>query len=196
MPSWFQHGVTYTLMWQWYAGTEINDSGDLSQPNFTDAEAAYFGHCIEVRIKSAEECAGVTTAAPETTVPDTTGTPETTAAPETTDAPETTQVPSTSQVTTESDDLVPLHGQCGGQNYSGSTTCVNHATCVVQGPYYSQCEPDDISPGDNVVALYGQCGGMNYNGPTTCTQGGVCISQGDHYSQCVLPRRLTSSVHI
>jgi cellulase len=30
-------------------------------------------------------------------------------------------------------------GQCGGQNYSGSTTCVSGSSCKVQNPYYSQC---------------------------------------------------------
>jgi len=30
-------------------------------------------------------------------------------------------------------------GQCGGNNYTGSTTCVAGSTCQVQNPWYSQC---------------------------------------------------------
>ncbi|KAH8601452.1 putative endo-beta-1,4-glucanase D [Bisporella sp. PMI_857] len=30
-------------------------------------------------------------------------------------------------------------GQCGGINFTGSTTCVSGSTCQVQNPYYSQC---------------------------------------------------------
>ncbi|KAG8985957.1 hypothetical protein FRB90_004346, partial [Tulasnella sp. 427] len=36
---------------------------------------------------------------------------------------------------------VPLYGQCGGQNYSGETTCAAGASCVYSNPYYSQCLP-------------------------------------------------------
>ena len=32
-------------------------------------------------------------------------------------------------------------GQCGGINYSGSTTCVSGYVCTYENPYYSQCVP-------------------------------------------------------
>ncbi|PPQ98813.1 hypothetical protein CVT24_003367 [Panaeolus cyanescens] len=35
----------------------------------------------------------------------------------------------------------PLYGQCGGQGWTGDTTCVSGATCVYSNPYYSQCLP-------------------------------------------------------
>ncbi|KAG8961663.1 hypothetical protein FRC05_005837 [Tulasnella sp. 425] len=35
----------------------------------------------------------------------------------------------------------PLYGQCGGQNWTGDTTCVAGSTCVYSNPYYSQCLP-------------------------------------------------------
>ena len=35
--------------------------------------------------------------------------------------------------------LVLLYGQCGGQGYTGATTCVSGSTCYVQSIYYSQC---------------------------------------------------------
>ncbi|KAF7588446.1 hypothetical protein BBP40_005710 [Aspergillus hancockii] len=34
---------------------------------------------------------------------------------------------------------VPQYQQCGGINYTGSTTCVSGYTCVKQNPYYHQC---------------------------------------------------------
>ncbi|KAG9043081.1 hypothetical protein FS837_010051 [Tulasnella sp. UAMH 9824] len=30
-------------------------------------------------------------------------------------------------------------GQCGGQNWTGATTCIDGWTCVYSNPYYSQC---------------------------------------------------------
>ncbi|CAE6506956.1 unnamed protein product [Rhizoctonia solani] len=35
--------------------------------------------------------------------------------------------------------LVPKFGQCGGQGWTGGTTCVAGSTCTVLNPYYSQC---------------------------------------------------------
>ena len=32
-----------------------------------------------------------------------------------------------------------LYGQCGGVNYSGSTSCVYGLTCCQQSIWYSQC---------------------------------------------------------
>jgi len=32
-------------------------------------------------------------------------------------------------------------GQCGGQGWSGATTCVSGYTCTYSNPYYSQCLP-------------------------------------------------------
>ena len=34
---------------------------------------------------------------------------------------------------------VQAYGQCGGQSYTGSTTCASGWTCKAQNPYYSQC---------------------------------------------------------
>ncbi|KAI5802377.1 endo-1,4-B-xylanase A [Pyronema domesticum] len=40
---------------------------------------------------------------------------------------------------------VPVWGQCGGNGYSGSTTCVHGTTCVKLNDYYSQCTPRTAS---------------------------------------------------
>ncbi|KAG8774843.1 hypothetical protein FRC15_001020 [Serendipita sp. 397] len=36
---------------------------------------------------------------------------------------------------------VAAYGQCGGLNYTGSTTCVSGYTCVYSNDWYSQCVP-------------------------------------------------------
>ncbi|KAJ4399558.1 hypothetical protein N0V91_009383 [Didymella pomorum] len=36
---------------------------------------------------------------------------------------------------------VQAYGRCGGQDYTGSSTCASGYTCKVQNPYYSQCVP-------------------------------------------------------
>ncbi|PVF95677.1 putative acetylxylan esterase [Serendipita vermifera] len=36
-------------------------------------------------------------------------------------------------------------GQCGGQTYTGETTCVSGYTCVYSNPWYSQCLPASTS---------------------------------------------------
>ncbi|KAA1471727.1 hypothetical protein DENSPDRAFT_837787 [Dentipellis sp. KUC8613] len=35
----------------------------------------------------------------------------------------------------------PVWGQCGGQGWTGPTTCATGSTCTVSNPYYSQCIP-------------------------------------------------------
>ncbi|KAF9049740.1 hypothetical protein BJ165DRAFT_1525075 [Panaeolus papilionaceus] len=46
----------------------------------------------------------------------------------------------------------PAWGQCGGQGWSGSTTCVSGYTCTYSNPYYSQCIPGSGSPGTTTPA--------------------------------------------
>lgn len=36
---------------------------------------------------------------------------------------------------------VPAWGQCGGESYTGSTTCISGWTCVYSDPWWSQCQP-------------------------------------------------------
>ncbi|KAK7038104.1 glucanase [Favolaschia claudopus] len=35
----------------------------------------------------------------------------------------------------------PVWGQCGGQGWTGATTCASGSVCTVSNPYYSQCLP-------------------------------------------------------
>ncbi|KAK4154128.1 putative feruloyl esterase C [Chaetomidium leptoderma] len=41
---------------------------------------------------------------------------------------------------------VALWGQCGGQGYTGGTTCVSGACCSAQNQWYSQCLPGSCNP--------------------------------------------------
>ncbi|KAF8578407.1 glycoside hydrolase family 5 protein [Ramaria rubella] len=40
----------------------------------------------------------------------------------------------------------PIWGQCGGQGWTGSTTCATGSVCTVSNPYYSQCLPGTAPP--------------------------------------------------
>ncbi|KAG9404019.1 hypothetical protein AC1031_005558 [Aphanomyces cochlioides] len=40
---------------------------------------------------------------------------------------------------------VPVYGQCGGQGYSGPTSCQQGLVCKQYSPYYSQCVPSLFS---------------------------------------------------
>ncbi|KAB8304329.1 hypothetical protein EYC80_003739 [Monilinia laxa] len=51
----------------------------------------------------------------------------------------TTSSTSTTSTAASSGGAVPLYGQCGGANWTGSTTCASGSTCKVQNPFYSQC---------------------------------------------------------
>ncbi|KAF7292930.1 Beta-xylanase [Mycena indigotica] len=46
----------------------------------------------------------------------------------------------------------PQWGQCGGQTWTGPTTCVTGSTCVYQNPYYSQCLPSGSGTTSSAVA--------------------------------------------
>ncbi|PPQ74550.1 hypothetical protein CVT26_007942 [Gymnopilus dilepis] len=39
----------------------------------------------------------------------------------------------------------PVWGQCGGQGWTGSTTCASGSVCTYSNPYYSQCLPGTAS---------------------------------------------------
>ena len=43
-------------------------------------------------------------------------------------------------------------GQCGGQGWSGATTCASGSACIVLNPYYSQCQPSTASTTKSTVA--------------------------------------------
>ncbi|KAJ3967454.1 glycoside hydrolase [Lentinula raphanica] len=44
-------------------------------------------------------------------------------------------------VTVSAQTTVPVYGQCGGESYTGPTTCAAGSACVYQNDFYSQCIP-------------------------------------------------------
>ncbi|KAK1726424.1 hypothetical protein CaCOL14_012140 [Colletotrichum acutatum] len=40
----------------------------------------------------------------------------------------------------------PLYGQCGGQGWTGATTCVSGSVCTAANQWYSQCLPGTAAP--------------------------------------------------
>ncbi|CAE6351689.1 unnamed protein product [Rhizoctonia solani] len=59
--------------------------------------------------------------------------------PTTTARPVTTTTTSAAPTTTATGPLIPKYGQCGGQGWTGGTTCVSGSTCTKLNDYYSQC---------------------------------------------------------
>ena len=60
-------------------------------------------------------------------------------------------------------------GQCGGQGWTGATTCVSGTTCTVINAYYSQCLPGTVSvsllasrtpANDDVICFVGHDGAL------------------------------------
>ncbi|KAJ3739652.1 glycoside hydrolase [Lentinula detonsa] len=47
--------------------------------------------------------------------------------------------------TVSAQSTVPVYGQCGGESYSGPTTCAAGSICVYQNDFYSQCIPGTSS---------------------------------------------------
>lgn len=83
----------------------------------------------DVSITSSRVGCGGTTTPPVTSVPGTGGTTLTTT---------TSPPPATSTAPTVG--TVPLYGQCGGNGWTGGTTCAS-GHCVKNGDWYSQCVP-------------------------------------------------------
>lgn len=53
----------------------------------------------------------------------------------------TTTTRTSTTTTASSSGTAPIYGQCGGQNWTGPTTCASGSTCVYSNAWYSQCIP-------------------------------------------------------
>ncbi|KAJ3800763.1 glycoside hydrolase superfamily [Lentinula aff. detonsa] len=114
---------------------------------------------------------------------------------------------------------VQTYGQCGGLEYTGSTSCVSGSTCIYLNDYYYQCIPSSpvtstsvtsavtseistivavatatSSSSTTALPLYAQCGGQNWVTSTTCVSGASCVYQNDYYSQCLPVTASSTSV--
>ena len=77
---------------------------------------------------------------------------------------------------------VAAWGQCGGQQYHGSTECVAGYACVYKNPWYSQCKPAPAStPATNYKCKWATgCAGS----PDSCEPGTHC-KEHRWWSQCI-----------
>ncbi|KAJ3564253.1 hypothetical protein NP233_g8414 [Leucocoprinus birnbaumii] len=85
-----------------------------------------------------------TTTAGSTTTTTTSKTTTTTSSTTTSSTTTTSSHTTTTTTSTTSSGGTPAggYGQCGGQGWTGPTTCVAGYHCVSQNPYYSQCVPN------------------------------------------------------
>lgn len=93
---------------------------------------------------------------------------------------------------------VALYEQCGGEGYTGATSCNWPLQCFRRTRWFSACQVScpgldwecaganatTIAPGPSALAqAWGQCGGEGWTGPTTCAQY-PCYPRSRWYSQC------------
>jgi len=75
----------------------------------------------------------------------------------------------------------PIYGQCGGDGWTGATTCVSGSTCTYANPYYSQCVPGSGSGSSGGGGTSG--GGGSTGGGGTSGGGTVLSGQWDTESE-------------
>ena len=76
-------------------------------------------------------------------------------------------VPQPSAPEPEPDTCIQYYKQCGGKQWTGSTTCCDpEQECVYKEPFYSACHWKDTRR--NCVASRDKCGGRHYQGPEQC----------------------------
>ncbi|KAI0768229.1 hypothetical protein BD413DRAFT_614565 [Trametes elegans] len=66
----------------------------------------------------------------------------------------------------------PQYGQCGGQGWSGATTCPDGWSCTVSNEYYSQCLPGAASSAPTAPASSGAGGGSGGSPTSTASAPG------------------------
>ncbi|KXN86027.1 putative mannan endo-1,4-beta-mannosidase F [Leucoagaricus sp. SymC.cos] len=69
-------------------------------------------------------------------------------------------------------------GQCGGNGWTGQTTCVSGYTCVVQNEWYSQCAPGAASS-----TTTSKTASAPTSTPTVVAKANYWFSFGDSYTQ-------------
>ncbi|KAF4564929.1 hypothetical protein EYR40_011103 [Pleurotus pulmonarius] len=67
---------------------------------------------------------------------------------------------------------VPLYGQCGGNGFTGETTCVSGATCSFQNEWYSQCVPSGAATSSVPVTSISSSSSTRSTTPTVSTSAG------------------------
>lgn len=127
------------------AGEACLYNEDFSKkPAYTAVIAALGGSSSSATTKAAAEIStsapvSVSTAAPTTLVTSAKATSATSAVVATSVVESVSSAAPAATSASSSTGTVAFWGQCGGTGFTGATTCVEGASCVVQNPYYSQC---------------------------------------------------------
>ncbi|KAF4307318.1 putative pectin lyase a precursor protein [Botryosphaeria dothidea] len=98
---------------------KLSDSSSSTSTKSTSAES----------VEAADEDTSSSSAAPAATSSEAPASTSSAAAVET----------AASSSSSSSGSAVARYGQCGGQSYTGSTSCADGSTCTVQNDWYSQC---------------------------------------------------------
>merc|ERR1719343_1299867 len=121
-------------------------------PSGTGAFGEEFWNCADIAVLPSGQ-GGATTEAPEAT---TTSMPSATFATTTpaSSAPTSTAAVATTATTSSasSDTCAEEWGQCGGQDWTGSTCCASGLTCVKQTVWFSICEPSSAVGAETTTA--------------------------------------------
>ena len=75
--------------------------------------------------------------------------------------------------------------QCGGNLWTGATTCCPGFKCNVQSQWYSQCMKSTGDTNPDCRNHWEQCGGKGWTGATCCQTGFVCEFVNENWSHSI-----------
>ncbi|KAF7322381.1 Glucanase [Mycena chlorophos] len=76
----------------------------------------------------------------------------------------------------------PVYGQCGGQGYTGPTTCASGSTCVYSNPYYSQCLPGSQTGSTTTTTTTHSSSSSSHTTTSTGSTGSSTPAAGNPYT--------------
>ncbi|KIJ63675.1 carbohydrate-binding module family 1 protein [Hydnomerulius pinastri MD-312] len=77
------------------------------------------------------------------------------------------------------------YGQCGGQGWSGPTTCPSGWTCTYSNAYYSQCLPGGSGSSPTTTASGGGSGGTTPTSTSSAASGTATLQTGWNWIRAV-----------
>merc|ERR1712186_122302 len=121
-------------------------------PSGTGAFGEEFWNCADIAVLPSGQ-GGATTAAPAASTSESSATSATTspAFPATTSTTRAATIATTSSASSGA--CAEEWGQCGGQDWTGSTCCASGLTCVKQTVWFSICEPSSAVGAETTMAL-------------------------------------------
>ncbi|KAI0050325.1 carbohydrate-binding module family 1 protein [Auriscalpium vulgare] len=79
---------------------------------------------------------------------------------------------------------VAVYGQCGGEDYSGSTTCASGSVCTYSNPYYSQCLPGTATSTPTTTVSSGSSSGTSTS-TSSAASGTTTLQSGYSFIRAV-----------